>query len=316
MDSCSSDKKTDQVKDHKISPLLTLPPELREMIYKDLLSPEATAEDSHHYRPYNEDPGCRFRSWLWPGSNAIYPAILRTNKQLYNETISYLYKSMDCEIRVYRADRGCWPRWHGRVDHEFFPRQPDGVSARFVQWYRRPCSSEDFPTHAKDPTHSWNVGEMLNTRCLNFVCNITLAFQWSEVFGQEANTLYDSTIQHRFTSSGELVLQALRCIDRKPMRGGQGSNKLRLIVDGGDGLQSFVAGLEIWNLSAPQQQAIPMDSRVRGLYAGLLEIIRLLRRINQRMEVSMFEYPGKRTFLKKKVEGKEVDWDMFPWTQD
>lgn len=70
--------------------LLTLPLELRNIIYSELLSSRPYGveylilydNNKHHHAPCN-----------------LYPSILRTNKQIYAEAISYLYND-----NIFRLD--------------------------------------------------------------------------------------------------------------------------------------------------------------------------------------------------------------------
>ena len=86
------------------STLSTLPLELRELIYSELLS----STRSSPLVLYNEDKG-------WEEHFNLHPSILRTNKQIHAEAISYLYKDKIFDLDLDGLfSRGCHPPTFGQ----------------------------------------------------------------------------------------------------------------------------------------------------------------------------------------------------------
>lgn len=188
------------------SPLLALPPELRQEIYKQLLYPAQNPrklpvtkrgypliagekaydpnDDDNTDSELDEDDYDEDRQPWWgkgwgPSCHLfdIHPAILRVSKQVYFEAVPLLYMDAVCYIRLSAA----WGRGF------------EDLSGELEQSYERRNITDRANEFSKmNPVALWsrrysdeiNIEMDMNLRCLPMMQAITISTSWSDIFGK------------------------------------------------------------------------------------------------------------------------------------
>lgn len=329
------------------SPLLALPLELRNQIYGEVLDPnpyDGWVFSDERNRAEGLWLGCTPKGYREPAGDEkwniidtnqllaecqpfrfhcsghrgdadptnVDAVILRINKQIYNEALQVLYGSTNCEIiccqEYGHGDKYCNA---GDLIQQIFLRNPAGI-----------LDTAEYPEKAYSDivqNCSWEgqctAAEIMNLPCLRPMRHIKIIAQWSDMFGQPLGSQWRPE-RHSFTQHGTLVIEILRYIDVEPVEGYNIVKGLHFSIEGGGFLKSFVKGMGIWDLPKSRQDILFRDPRLRGLYEGTTEVIRLLKSIRRTRNVTATESTGESYWkLTEPSITTDLDIEGFPWAE-
>lgn len=321
------------------SPLLALPSELRIKIYKDLLYPGPFIEDVLYteikHRPgkeheadeedrrneestaniekgdygridYGTTPADYGFGWLQPSNSCgIDPSILRVNRQIHDEGVSFLYKNISSRFR-FGQDLRSW-----------------SIQRYLMQEYRssyaiRGNNSSSHMDCVILCTRHYNSRSDnqsdLSLHCLRWVSDINIDIAWEDILGLQ-NRGWESMYQHDreldITPEGKLILDVLRYLNQTSAPNSLARGLLHMTLNGVR-WGSFAKSLEDSNASTWSRRSRLMDTRKKEGIAQMITLLRSLRRLRGvTVRDGLWTYENNRGDML--YVNREVDLDSLEW---
>lgn len=241
-------------------------------------------------------------------SVGIETSILGVNKQLHDEAVSYLYKNIICRIELTQDSET-----RGRVRQHFIRYYPDDAADSGDISFVNEDGQQIHLTIAaltKDFREDPSAGHLLYLKCLKRIRCIRISVCWAEIFGQLPNLRERWPLERLYTlsASGTLLLQILRRIKKEPRSNDPQPRRLHLISEEGKSLESLVA-----KFPSSWVDILQDNPGAKSAFAGLKEIIKLLRLIGRNRVVSVLETIWLGEGQSRVHAEREVDLEKFAW---
>ena len=237
----------------------------------------------------------------------LEPTILRVNKQIHDEAISYLYKYIACQIGLVPPLPGGYSASSGFLYQHYDRRRPNDFYSRdsIALWSRR--YHLDF-----------NPESDINLPCLRWVRDIHINTSYKNIFGNALETQWfhfgadghqSRPEGHRFTPEGELILNVLRYLKRDWPPAIPPIKRLHLTFTGGS--VDFLIALS----KLPVLVEEPLDRKWKAVLEGLGELISLLRSLGKSRKVTVMEnfWGNEKDWTKRHLIRQVLDLESLAW---
>ena len=238
----------------------------------------------------------------------VYPTILRVNKQIYDEAVSFLYKRISCRIRL-RSPFGEGYQYDSGFLHQIY-------------YYKHPNDIDGY-VYSMDPVTSWTwiydfhppPERDIKLHCLRLVQDISVHISYKHLFGKppyERLTLEG----HYLTPEGSLFLDILRYLNQEPTSAPPPRKRLHVTIEECS-LDFLLAQLKDAGLPTKSRRSVPIDAKVEAVFEGLKEMVLLLRSLARSRTVIVKEKLriSKEDSIKWSYISREVDLENLAWIE-
>lgn len=215
----------------------------------------------------------------------VDPAILRVNKQIYNEAVPLLYKNASCRISLEGGYKGelLSQVFHRSDSHDLgrLVTEMNPVASWGMRYWMGPSAKKD-----------------MHLDCLRYMPEISIVFSWSDMFanpeyspayrawrqGGSTWSIFENAKSSKmyFTEEGEFILELLRYLDENPGPTTSRPKRLNIKFDNEAPLESLLARFN--------ELPVCAEDNLRDVLDGLQRLIALLRRLSANRILSIEEY--------------------------